>query len=116
MGQRRGLGIGGGNPLYVIRLDADNQNVIVGPYKALLEDKVSLREVNWICDMPKIEKSVPVNVKLRSLQPLVSARVTTLKAGRTQVLLDEPQAGISPGQACVFYSGSRILGGGWISK
>ena len=116
VGQRRGLGIGGGDPLYVVRLDADYQNVIVGPYEALLEDKVLLREVNWIRDIPNIKTSLQADVKLRSLQPLVPARITTLGEGRAEVFLREPQAGISPGQACVFYSGSRILGGGWISK
>ena len=116
VGQRRGLRIGGGDPLYVVEIDAENQNVIVGPQDALLEDAVSLREVNWIGKTPPPGKSVQLNVKLRSLQPLVPATVTISSDGKGEVLLKEPQAGVAPGQACVFYSGSRILGGGWISK
>ena len=116
VGQRRGLRIGGGDPLYVVRLEPEHQKVIVGPYEALLENRVFLREVNWITNTPPAGTTVEVAVKLRSLQPMVPARVTSLTTGLAKVSLDEPQAGISPGQACVFYSGTRVLGGGWITK
>ena len=116
VGQRRGLRIGGGDPLYVVRLEPEHQKVIVGPYEALLEDRVFLREVNWITNTPPLGTTVEVAVKLRSLQPMIPVRVTSLTAGLAKVSLDEPQAGISPGQACVFYSGTRVLGGGWITK
>ena len=116
VGQRRGLGIGGGDPLYVIRLEVANRKVIVGPYEALQEDKVLLREVNWIGDTPLTDSFVELDVKLRSLQTPVPARISRLSGGEVKVVLHEPQAGISPGQACVFYSGTRVLGGGWISK
>ena len=116
VGQRRGLNIGFGYPLYVVGLEPENRKVIVGPSEALLVDKVLLREVNWIGDAPLDKMPVEVQVKLRSMQPLVSASVTGLSERSAEVTLCEPQAGISPGQACVFYTGSRLLGGGWICK
>ena len=100
----------------IIRLEVANRKVIVGPYEAVKEDKVLLREVNWIGDTPLTDSFVELDVKLRSLQTPVPARISRLSGGEVKVVLREPQAGISPGQACVFYSGTRVLGGGWISK
>ncbi len=119
VGQRRGLNIGGGDPLYVLRLDADTRRVIVGPKDALLEETVIVRDVNWLGDAPLDEDGVEVEVKLRSMQPLVPARVAAGPDGGAVVTLLEPQAGVAPGQACVFYEaggGSRVLGGGWIVR
>ena len=115
VGQRRGLNIGGGDPLYVIKLDPENARVIVGPRDALLEDQVVLREVNWLGHGSLPEAGLEVQVKLRSLQPLVPATIRPLPDG-VMVNLHESQAGVSPGQACVFYDGERVLGGGWIVK
>jgi tRNA-specific 2-thiouridylase len=75
VGQRRGLNIGGGDPLYVLRLDAETRRVIVGPKEALLEETVIVRDVNWLGDAPLSDNGVEVEVKLRSMQPLVPARV-----------------------------------------
>ena len=115
VGQRRGLNIGGGDPLYVIRLDPENARVIVGPREALLENEVPLREVNWLSQDPLPDAGLEIQVKLRSLQPLVQATLRPLPNGAL-VTLHVPQAGVSPGQACVFYDGERVLGGGWIVK
>ena len=124
VGQRRGLNIGGGDPLFVIRLEPETGTVIVGPREALLEDQVLVREVNWLGDAPLGPDGIEVQVKLRSLQPLVPATLFApadgaadgAMGGGAQVSLHEAQAGVSPGQACVFYDGSRVLGGGWIVK
>jgi tRNA-specific 2-thiouridylase len=107
VGQRRGLNIGGGEILYVVALDADRAQVIVGPREALEETRIRLRDVNWLAE----PRDRPVMVKVRSAQPLVAARIEG-----EEVVLDEPLAGIAPGQACVFYDGTRVLGGGWIAK
>ncbi len=115
VGQRRGLNIGGGDPLYVIKLEPEQARVIVGPKEALLEYQVPLREVNWLGHGPLPAEGMDVQVKLRSLQPLVPATVRPTPEGAV-VTLHEPQAGVSPGQACVFYDGERVLGGGWIVK
>lgn len=116
VGQRKGLGIGGHEPLFVLRLDAQENRVVVGPRDALLADGLTIHDVNWLGagDMPS--GGVDLDVKLRSLQPPVRATVTPSGDGQARVHLHEPFAGIAPGQACVFYDGDRVLGGGWIAK
>ena len=120
IGQRRGLGIGGlSEPLYVVRLDVEGKQVIVGPKELLATRKVPLREINWLGDAPF--ESTPewhVAVKVRSTRPPREAIIRPLGADTAEVELLTPEEGVSPGQACVFYDtrGSRILGGGWIWK
>ena len=115
VGQRKGIGIAAPDPLYVISLDAENAQVKVGPKDALLKSSLTIRNVNWLGDgkaMP--EGGFDCTVKLRSAQPALGAHVSPLANGRAEVALAEPFAGVAPGQACVFYSGDRMLGGGWI--
>lgn len=111
VGQRKGLGIGGGDALFVIKLDAAKKQVIVGPKEALLKNSFIIRETNWL-DMPEGE----VTVKLRSMHPGSKATIEKLDARRARVTLAEPQGAVSPGQACVAYDGERLLGGGWITS
>ncbi|MEE9140891.1 MAG: tRNA 2-thiouridine(34) synthase MnmA [Alphaproteobacteria bacterium] len=118
VGQRRGLRIGGTEePLYVVRLDAGARRVVVGPRSALEQTIVRLREINWLgpAEAPP-RQGAGVTVKLRSMQPRVAARLYGREDGRAEVALDEPQTGVAPGQACVFYDGDRVLGGGWIAR
>lgn len=118
IGQRRGLGIGGlGDPVYVVRLDADTRRVVVGPKSALSTRRVPLREVNWLGDAAFDSAAEwHVNVKVRSTRPPRPAVIRPISATEAEVELLDPEDGISAGQACVFYApeGSRILGGGWI--
>lgn len=118
IGQRRGLGIGGlETPLYVVRLDPDNRQVIVGPKEMLATRRVPIREINWLGDAPMLsQKEWPLSVKVRSTRPPRDAILRPLSESEAEVELFAPEAGVSPGQACVFYSreGSRIFGGGWI--
>jgi tRNA-specific 2-thiouridylase len=116
VGQRRGLGLGGGDPLYVVRLDPASRRVVVGPREALLTAGLTVREVNWLGagDIP--EGGVDVMVKVRSTQPAVAARLAGRGPGAAHVALLDPEAGVAPGQACVFYRGDRLLGGGWIAS
>ena len=117
VGQRRGLGVAADRPLYVVRIEPDAARVVVGPYRALLRDRLGLREVNWLGDDGSLPADgVAVRVKLRSTQPPVAARVLPRADATAEVILDEPQAGIAPGQACVFYDQDRVLGGGWIRR
>ncbi|MEE2746080.1 MAG: tRNA 2-thiouridine(34) synthase MnmA [Pseudomonadota bacterium] len=116
VGQRRGLNIGGGTPLYVVRIDAVANKVIVGPKEALARSSIFLREVNWLGETPLGVEPVKVSVKLRSAQPLVSAEIIGHQEGRATVTLGAAELGVSPGHACVFYQGSLLLGGGWIEK
>ncbi len=120
IGQRRGLGIGGlADPLYVVKLDVDSKQVVVGPKEMLSTRTVPVREINWLGDAPLTSRPEwNVSVKVRSTRPPREAVVRPLSDTTAEVELLTPEAGISPGQACVFYENesSRILGGGWIWK
>ncbi len=121
VGQRRGLGIGGGEPLFVVRLDADRRQVVVGPREALARREVPVAEVNWLGDAPfeaAPDDGWEVAVRVRSTRPPKPARVRPLGPGRAVVELLGAEEGVAPGQACVFYApeGSRVLGGGWITR
>jgi tRNA-specific 2-thiouridylase len=120
VGQRKGLGLGdlneNGQPLYVVRLEPETRRVFVGPKAALAKSSVTLREVNWLAGADEPTENVEVTVKLRSMSEPKSAIVSLLPGGHARVELLEPQFGIAPGQACVFYQGSRVLGGGWIQR
>ncbi len=109
VGQRKGLGIGGGDALYVIRLDAEKKQVIVGGKEHLLRQSFIIKDCNWL-----EEKDAAV-VKLRSIQQPLPAIIERLENRRARVTLTEPQGAVSPGQACVAYDGERMLGGGWIT-
>jgi tRNA-specific 2-thiouridylase len=120
VGQRRGIGIadaqGGGEPLYVVRLDPARKRVIVGPKPALAVAAMRLREVNWLGDEAGAGgDGLAVEVKVRSTTPAVPATVFAEVDG-TRVVFAEPQYGVAPGQACVFYTGEHVLGGGWIAR
>ena len=120
IGQRRGLGIGGlSDPLYVVKLDADRRHVIVGPKELLATRTVPVREVNWLGDEPFDSRAEwHVAVKVRSTRPPTDAVIRPISATEATVELAAAEAGVSPGQACVFYDrdSSRIYGGGWIHK
>src|SRR5688572_13019868 len=120
VGQRKGLGLGdlneNGQPLYVVRLEPETRRVFVGPKAALAKASVTLREVNWLGRAGEPTDNVAVEVKLRSMTEPKPAIVSLLPGGRARVALTEPQFGIAPGQACVLYQGSRVLGGGWIER
>lgn len=120
IGQRRGLGIGGlAEPLYVVRLDPDNQSVVVGPKEMLATRTVPVQEINWLGDAPFTSRTEwHVAVKVRSTRPPTDAIIRPLSATQATVELTTPEEGVSPGQACVFYDpdSSRIYGGGWIHK
>jgi tRNA-specific 2-thiouridylase len=115
IGQRKGLGIGGGhsddnNPFYVLRIDPAKNQVVVGPKEALAKDVLYIKECNWL----SADTDSLVSVKFRSSMKPVPATIIR-KGAEAEIRLESPQYGISPGQACVFYDGSRVLGGGWIS-
>ena len=121
VGQRRGLGVAIGDPLYVVRLDAAARQVIVGPREALMISRIRLKEVTWLGDGDGEEaarRGETLAVKVRSTRPPKSARLVW-DAGWA-IELDEPEEGVAPGQACVFYSPDeahdRVLGGGWIAS
>jgi len=123
IGQRRGLGIAAGEPLYVIRLDPQNSQVIVGPHAALKTYNVKLRDVNWLGDKTLKEvasgNGFAIEARIRSTRAPQSA-VLLERDGEIYVTLIAGEHGISPGQACVFYANdgaqTQVLGGGFIAE
>ncbi|TKT77402.1 tRNA 2-thiouridine(34) synthase MnmA [Aquamicrobium sp. LC103] len=122
IGQRRGIGVASGEPLYVVHLDADHARVVVGPREALETHKIFLRGVNWLGDAElraTPSEGMELYAKVRSTRP---PRPATLhhRDGATWVELTEGESGIAPGQACVLYSDegdeARVFGGGFIER
>jgi tRNA-specific 2-thiouridylase len=122
IGQRRGIGVASGEPLYVVHLDAERARVVVGPREALETHKVFLRDMNWLGDGPLMAlppEGLDVFARVRSSRP---PRPATLhhEAGIVWVELADGETGVAPGQACVLYSDdgdeARVLGGGFISR
>jgi tRNA-specific 2-thiouridylase len=116
VGQRRGLSVASGERLYVVRLEADARRVIVGPRPALLCRFAELSGVNWLGDAPPPAGGVALEIRNRAREPAVPARLFSLDDDRARVEFEAPQAGVAPGQACVGYRGTRVLGGGWIER
>ena len=117
IGQRKGIGISHKEPLYVVNIIAKENKVIVGNREALSIKKIYLKDINFLSDIEN--HSDGLFIKVRSTGKLIKAKVNLDKT-TTEVNLEENEIGISPGQACVFYSknrfGDKVLGGGWISK
>ena len=121
IGQRRGLNVAVGDPLFVVKIDADRRQVIVGPREALLTQALTLKEAHWIGDGASIEAACeaarPVLARVRSTREPVSGTLA-LVDGQPGVALDTPEEGVAPGQACVLYAPeapTRVLGGGFIA-
>jgi tRNA-specific 2-thiouridylase len=120
VGQRRGLKVVNGEPLYVVRIEPEEGRVIVGPRRAMMQQRIPIKDVNWLGAGPIASANgARLHVKVRSTRPPVAGRLA-VASGETAVILDELETGVSPGQACVFYeragSGARILGGGIICR
>ncbi|HYE43856.1 MAG TPA: tRNA 2-thiouridine(34) synthase MnmA, partial [Caulobacteraceae bacterium] len=122
VGQRRGLNVAVGEPLFVVRLDPDARQVVVGPREALLTASLTLDEVNWLGDQPTLAdaaaEGLRVRVRVRSTRP-PSMGSLALVDGQPVVRFDEGEEGVSPGQACVLYdaeTADRVLGGGFIKE
>jgi tRNA-specific 2-thiouridylase len=122
IGQRRGIGVAAGEPLYVVHLDPHRRRVIVGPREALSTRRLHLRAVNWLGDVGLDDlpaDGLEVLARVRSTRPPLPAHLFR-DGDHVYVDLDAAEAGVAPGQACVFYSedeaGTRVLGGGWIER
>jgi tRNA-specific 2-thiouridylase len=113
VGQRRGLGLSTGSPMYVIRLEPADARVVVGPREELGQRALTAAGVNWISGAPP-EAPIRVTARIRHRHVDQPATLWTDAADRARVEFDEPQIAITPGQATVFYDGARVIGGGWI--
>lgn len=115
VGQRKGLGIGGGisdnnEPLYVVGLKPEENEVIVGPKQALARDVIIINDCNWLGNVEG-----RIQVKLRSVSRPYDANLELCSDGTARIHLDQPQYGISPGQAAACYQSDKVIGGGWIT-
>ncbi len=122
VGQRRGLNVAVGEPLFVTGLDAERNRVIVGPRQALETNWLGLREINWLGDQTSIEAAaaavLAVHARVRSSGEPTPAHLTVVES-QIAVSFESPQMGVAPGQACVLYDAaepSRMLGGGFIAQ
>ena len=107
VGQRRGIDLGGhSEPLYVVRIEPETRQLVVGPRRALAVEAMRIEQWNWIG-----EEQRDVSVKVRSLAPPVPARIED-----EWIRFDSAEYGVAPGQSAVVYDGTRLLGGGWIAE
>ena len=118
IGQRKGIKVSDKEALYVIKIDAENNEIIVGSREHLGKKKINLKNINLLSDKNELNENILV--KVRSTGKLLSANVNFINENDAEVNLDNSEDGISPGQACVFYKkdqyGHKVLGGGWIKE
>ena len=114
VGQRRGIGVSSPDPLYVVRVDAKNNRVVVGSSDDLLKREMTVERVNWIA-IEDLTEPVRVAVKIRSRAEEAQAMVSKREDGSVIVTFDEAQRAVTPGQAAVFYDDDVVVGGGWIA-
>lgn len=116
LGQRRGLGISYPEPLYVVKIDPKENTVFVGEEKFLQNKKFTIRDLNWLGDEFSVGDQITVKVRLRSNHEEENATVTFLENSQAEVEMRSMTRAVTPGQACVIYQDSRVLGGGWITR
>lgn len=116
VGQRKGLGISAEEALYVVKLDPTQNFVVVGPKTALSHRHFTIQDCNWLTDIAIGCSLEGVMVKMRSMQQPVAADVVRFSETGARIELVDAHEGIAPGQACVVYADSRVLGGGWITR
>ena len=113
VGQRKGLGVATGSPLYVIQINGADRQVVVGSDDNLYSRNLRANRVNWIA-FEQLNSSIRVEVKIRHRHEAAPATLESSASGEAHVTFDQPQRAITPGQAAVFYAGEVVIGGGWI--
>ena len=113
VGQRKGLGVATGSPLYVLNIRGDQRQVVVGPADALYSQTLHAKRLNWI-SIPELREPMRVQVKIRHRHEPAAATIERSGGDEVVATFDEPQRAITPGQAAVFYDGDVVVGGGWI--
>ena len=118
IGQRKGIKVSDKEPLYVLKINSENNEILVGPKENLGKKDISLKDLNLLTDEKDLDQNI--FVKVRSTGNLLEAKVDLKENNTAHVNLLNTEDGISPGQACVFYSkdqfGHKVLGGGWIKE
>lgn len=113
VGQRRGLGLALGEPRYVVAIESETHNVVIGTYEDLACSSLEADRLNWLVD--DISQPLQCTAQIRYRHQAAAAIVERLEPDRVRVTFSEPQYGVAPGQAVVFYEGEQVLGGGWIT-
>lgn len=116
LGQRRGLGISSSDPLYVVKIDPKQNIVYVGPQECLQNQEFKIRDINWLASDIDRSAIIDSKVKLRSTSDEQTARIEFIDDFSARVIMKSNARAVTPGQACVIYQDSRILGGGWITR
>jgi tRNA-uridine 2-sulfurtransferase len=116
VGQRRGLGIAAGVPLYVREIRADQAEVVVAPRDALTSRGLVAEEVRWVSPATAAGLPIPIEAKIRYRHPALPATLTMIATDRAEVRFNRAGPAVSPGQACVFYRRDEVLGGGFIER
>ena len=114
LGQRRGLGVAAGVPLYVVAIDPVANRVVLGPDEALYSTELIARDVNWV-SIPHLAEPRPASVQIRHRHRPSPARLIPIDPATVRVLFEIPQRAVTPGQVAVFYHDDTLLGGGWIA-
>ncbi len=114
VGQRRGLGVAAGHPLYVTEVQPERNLLVVGPREEAMSDTCTVERLNWL--RPPPARAIRTTVQIRYRNRPVAATVEPLGEDRARIVLREPQFAVTPGQAAVFYDGDRVIGGGWICR
>jgi len=115
IGQRRGVGIAVGSPIYVVDKDAEANTITVGPRQSLLADGLIARETNWLIP-PPVDRPITCQAKIRYNGKTTPATVQAIGEACLKVSFDSPVSAVTPGQAVVCYDGDEVLGGGWIER
>lgn len=116
IGQRRGLGVAVGEPVYVVQIETAERRIVVGPKQELLAKRFFAERVNWI-SIAGLDEPRRAQVRIRyRFEPVWAWLRPAAEADRVEVVFDEAQAAITPGQAAVFYDGDIVVGGGWIER
>lgn len=114
IGQRRGLGIAAPNPLYVVKIIAAENKLVVGPSAALFSDSLTIKDLNWLGRQPLLApRHLQVKIRYAS-QPVAATIIPKHEPGYASIEFTTAQKAVTPGQACVLYDNRRVLGGGWI--
>ena len=114
IGQRKGLGVAVGKPMYVVQIEPADRKVVVGDNTSLLRQKFFANRLNWIA-IPELSEPIRVEARIRhQFKPAPAEVRPTAETGRVEVEFDEPQRAVTPGQGAVFYQGDLVVGGGWI--
>jgi tRNA-specific 2-thiouridylase len=114
VGQRRGLGVAAGQPLYVTQVQPQLNVLVVGSRQEATSETCTVARLNWLCPPPA--QAIHTTVQIRYRQRPVAAVVEPLGGDRARIVLREPQFAVTPGQAAVFYDGDTVIGGGWICR